>query len=171
MNVYDWVKEIVLHKDHLPLKPQAVTTSHIKLYCIDQKERKIIFIYYLHTISLFLLLNQRKNSTSTPATTAPNVAPTTLRPPSTPRSTTCPGEPTTRWAPGARCPSTAPGPASTSPPPPRTRTRYPHRRSTPAPPSTGRRAASAPRTSCSRSGRATRCPACPRTSNTSTTKP
>lgn len=108
---------------------------------------------------------------STPTTTAPNVAPTTLRPPSTPRSTTCPGEASTRWDPGGRCPWMALGLASTSPPPPPTRTLYPANRSTPAPPSTGHHAVSAPRTSCLHWGRATRCPACPRTNNTSTTKP
>lgn len=108
---------------------------------------------------------------STPTTTAPNVAPTTLRPPSTPRSTTCLGEASTHWDPGGLCPSMALDLASTSPPPPPTRTLSPANRSTPAPPSTGHHVASAPRTSCLHWGRATHCPACPRTNNTSTTKP
>lgn len=108
---------------------------------------------------------------NTRVTTTPNVAPTTLHPPSTPHSITCPGGVTTPWDPGALCPSMAPVHTSTSLLPPRTHTHSPPRRPTPAPPSMDRRAASAPRTSCWPSARATPCPACPRTSSTSTTKP
>lgn len=130
-----------------------------------------VHLFPLLISSFCLFGNQRKNLMSTLATTPPNDVPTTPRPPSIPPSTTCPGEATTPWAPGAPCLSTAPDHTSTSQHPPRTRTRCPRRRPTPAPPSTGRRAASAPRTSCWRSGKATRWRACPRTNSTSTTKP
>lgn len=126
--------------------------------------------YILHN-SLFLFLNQRKNSMSTPTTTAPSAAPTTLHPLSTPLSTTCPGEESTCQDPEAHYPSTAPGLTSISRPPPQTPTHCPPRRITPAPALIGHHGASAPRTSCWHSGKATRCPVCPRTSNTNTTKP
>lgn len=114
---------------------------------------------------------QRKSLTSTPVTTTPSAVPTMLHPRSTRPSTTFPGEGSTRWGPGARCRFTAPGHASTSQPPPPTLTRCRPRHNTPAPLSTGRRAASAHRTSWWHSGRGTPCPACLRISNTSTTKP